>query len=214
MPYRKRNYKRRARPTTMKKIAHKEAIKVVKNNIEAKKAYQEHSYIQLDYYGKSYALYPTGQGVTDQQYIGQKINIKRIHIRGNMEVVDQFNNLRLLVVQWKGTPPTNTVAGGNCDEVLWGTGNIHSYLEDLNDGRHKRYRVLHDKTYLGNQFVIGNNICVNFKIDIAKKLRPTTYYDANGVVQDGEVRLYMLSDSSNLTAPIISWRGTVYYTDA
>lgn len=211
MPYRKRNYKRRGKPQTVKKIAHKEALKVVKKQIETKKAYHSHSYVTPTYNGYSWPLYPTSQGTSDQEYIGQKIQVKSIRIHGLFEPYDSYNSLRIVIVQWRGVPPTNTVTGGGASEILNGTGSIYSFLEDYNDTTKHRFRVLYDKSFTVTKTTEQSRL---FMINIKKKMRPTQYINNEGLVQDGEIRMYMISDSSLDGPPILGWRCTVNFQDA
>jgi len=211
----RRRYNRRPmKKQTTKAIARKEAVKVLNKNIELKKAYVPNfASNTVDYTGESHPLYPTLQGDSDQEYIGQKILIKSIHVRGMLECADAWNSLRVVIVQWKGAAPNTTVAGGNASEVLYiPSANFTSYLQDYDDQRRQRFRVLFDKTY--TVVLNQSNIIKNFEIKLKPKLRPTHYYDSGGIVQDGAVRMYLISDSSNITAPIVNMQGVVYYQDA
>lgn len=224
MPY-KRTYRRPvhrrklpAKNSYVRKLARREAYKAIAKSAEHKHADTPTMYLaQPDYNGLSsgvaarYPCFPTVSGTSDETYVGTVINPTWITFRGNIEANgDTYNNIRLIVVQW------NKGSGvyGDVRDIIQYTGVVRAPFSPYNSDQKQKFRVLFDKTYTVNADPGSGRFIVPVHFNISsKKLRKVHYTDGSGTIENGGIYLYAVSDSSNVTPPILSGYGRTYFMD-
>lgn len=212
-PYR-RYPRKTASSTYVRKVARIEAKKAINRAAEHKHGETPGmNSFQVDAWGTgaSWPCYPTLQGGTDETYVGTSVKPTWITFRGYVEANgDQFNHVRIIVVQWnKGAPVSLTTS-----DILQYNGNMRTPFSPYDVDMKRKFRVLYDKVYTvindtGSGRVVSK---IHFNIP-AKKLRKITYVDGAGNVEQGEIRMYAVSDSTVANHPILQGYGRVYFTD-
>lgn len=221
MPYRrsyrkKRVFRRRKGNGGMRRIARSEARKQINRSIESKVFDGAIASTGIDYSGSIYNLLsdPSGgttitQGVTENQYIGTKINPTYLHIKYQWQGSDTFNMVRLMVVQVKGLfVPTAA-------DILQSVGNVRAPLSSLDLDADDRYRVLYDRI---SQLEVGNGAgrgAIVGKVRISgRKLRRVVFSDGAGVYEANGIYLLVITDSGVASHPLLQayWRN--HFKDA
>lgn len=210
--YRKKRVYRKRKPMSVRRVARAEVYRAIRKTAELKHAETPNiDSTSIDSLGTScrWACFPTSQGTGDEYYIGTQINPKGIGFRGQIDVADSDNTVRIIVVQWKGTPGT---AGDASDILQITSSNIKNAYAPYNVDTRHRFKVLHDRLYNGVYNTSSSVRLVGFHIP-ASKLRKIVYTDASGTTEDGAIYMYAVSTSTVSTHPSIFGRGRVYYND-
>lgn len=217
MPYRRtyrrgRKPMRRKYPTSTRKIARREAKKVVNRAIESKTFDGAHVAGQIDFSGGVTNLLsdPSGgvtitQGVGESQYVGTAIKPTYIKISFNWTLADTTNMVRVVVVQSRGLlVPTMA-------DILQSVGNVRAPLSDYDIDFNDRYNVLADRCYSLDQ---TNKTQVIGKIKVsAAKLRRIKFSDTAGTYEAGGIYFGYITDSAAVSHPILQAYWRVHYKD-
>lgn len=221
MPYyrRKRAYRRRRyrKKSNTRAIARRVVKKELAKNLERKYVMRDVNSVPVDYNGLNtltglpavYELYPTTRGTGPFEYIGQKVKVTGVSVRYQIFAKDTTNLFRVIVAQWKGAG----AATPTIDDVLRGVGTVYAPIELYENQIRSRFKILYNRLHnvaLGqsNEQAIG-------KIWIpGTRLRVVDYGTVSGDVQDGELLLYVISDSPIANHPLFSARIKIYFTDA
>lgn len=152
------------------------------------------------------------QGVQYLQRIGDKIRLKKLKIRVQLDAADSSNAFRIIVFRWK--QDTSTVAPTAADllDLQYADGTQYCYLNPEGALVEKKpYEILWDKTY---ELILGTNTAVRnvFKtINLKDALLQFRGTSVNGV---GHLYVMTVSDSGTATHPSITGVCTTYFTDA
>lgn len=213
----RRTYQRRAparpRQQAVRKVARKEAKKVLQSQIESKSYDGQLTAIQVDYstgYVASITENPSAgtsivAGTGETNYIGKVITPTHLTIRGTMAIGDTTNFMRLIVVQDRaaGIPTLANLLTASSQYSV-----ISTYDRQFND----TYRVLYDKLYT----LDVDTPVKAFKIKLSgKKLNRIFFGSTTGTVERGGIYFCLVSDSAAVTHPTITacmWR--LFFKDA
>lgn len=156
------------------------------------------------------------QGDGDTQRDGDRIKLKKIHIRGNLVYSSDVTNIvRVIWFQWK--PNTTPTAAGLLLNGPSGFIDVHSeYSHDFR----QQFNILKDKTYK----LIGNGLAATspltsdsvqlFKFTISKGFNTQLQYAAGGVTGTNLIYYLAISDSSVISHPALTFNAKVMYTDS
>lgn len=214
--YRKRNYrKRQPKKSYVQKVAREEAKKAVKVQAEHKYFDSITSATQIDWSGTNAVFNMTynplstaniTQGTDDVNYIGKKIRLVFLTIRGKLTIADTTNMMRCIILQTK-TNNTPTLAG-----VLQSVGNVRAPLAPYERQFNDQWNIIRDKTYIMDQ--VRNSI-VYFKIKIpSTKFRQMAFSNASGTIEKGGIYMCWISDSGVASHPILEYYSRLTFTDA
>lgn len=166
--------------------------------------------------GLPFDLLQTTTGTTDQQRIGDRIKLKSIRIRGNVQLpsagADDFNLIRIYIVQWyRCAGSTLQDYTNQCFE-----NDTPSPYEIYNHDRRLQYRFLYDKVF---KLVSGENSRILFwKKTITRGFKRDIQYAAIASTPMGGgsngIFLGMVSDSSVIPHPNMYCVTKVSYKDA
>lgn len=207
--YRKRGYRKRsAKPASVRRIVRQEV-----NKAEESKMWDgAQEAISISSTGSSYYLFNDPNtsntivnGPADGEYVGTKVKVSHITMRGMVAAADSFNTLRLLVIQSKGVfVPSGTT-------VFQTTYGLSSPFLGLNKAYDDRYRVIVDRMIT----VDATDTTKQFKIMIpGKRLYPTHFSDASGTAENGGLYVVMVSNSTLASHPVVSIAWRVFYKDS
>lgn len=206
--YRKRRPYRRRKFTSTRTIARQEAKRAINRTIETKSFDSNVQAQGLDYTTGYVGNLLSGitQGVSESQYIGDKITPRGLSIRAQLTRSDSTQLLRIIIIQNKagGTPLLST--------LLQSVGNIRAPLSPLDIDYNHTYRVLYD-TCISMDSIRGTTR--QLKIHIPwKKFRSVVFNDAVGTYEAGGIYLCAISDSSAVAHPTIEYYSRIWYKDA
>lgn len=220
MPYSKRSYRRRRtyrrrQPTTVKKVARREAKMVVARAIETKfwSGRVQAAAVDASATGTNYNVFsdPVGgvqinQGPTENNYLGQKINPVYLQIRGVVLNNDNYNIFRIVIVQSR----TDLVPDGL--NMFFDSGTILAPLSQRIPQFDKSFRILKDRTFITTP--TSNNAKL-FKINVSgKKISDVYFRDSIGNLERGLITIFVISDSVLVAHPAISMTWRIWYKDA
>jgi len=162
------------------------------------------------------------QGVSDSNRIGDQLTWTGVKIRFEITnslgaLADQFNNMRLVILQWKpNSIPVNT------DVFLTGpTGAVDIY-STYNHDRRTEFIILHDETFrtVGNintansvgtccttTGVLERNISVRY----AQK---NAHFAGGGLTAANMLYIALVSDSAAVPHPTITYQMKTFFRDA
>jgi hypothetical protein len=141
-----------------------------------------------------------GQGVGDDQRVGDDISPSSLEARLKLIYADTTNLVRVLFVQYH---PDTAVAGPGVSfffdsaHVAAGLGTVLPYLTT----NRSLFRVLSDRTYSLNSG--GANACVNVKHVFTKPMRKIHY---NGSATTGSERIFCILISDSAVGPHPSYQ--------
>lgn len=216
--------KRPARKTGFTKAVAKIAKAAVKKTEETKSAYNSISSTNV-FDGLVYArnlLYFMAQGTGSEQYIGEKMWLKNIHIKGHMSLTwtnavstERNKTYRFLVIRANQAFTTTSTAVTYSDIFRSGSSNSALPSTCLHTDNHK-ITVLYDsgakvvqKAYKENVPIVP--IDINIVID-----KPVVWTaDGSGYIKNGNYYLvYMAEDQSAANIATVAWDFTVNYKDS
>lgn len=199
----------------MHKIARQE-IKKAERRTETKSFDGAFDYTGIDWTGTS-AVWDMLSGIvqdtSDTGVLGSKIRPVGIRVNFNWKYGDEMNLCRLLLVQWKGSTATPSVAG-MFQSVTNGRAPLSMHDRNYNDN----YTILYDKIFdIGAQDNVQNPATI---VIGAKRLRqinltfsggPST---AKSAIESNGLYLFAVSDSSSTAHPTLAARWRIYFKDA
>lgn len=213
----KRTSRRRAGNTKMRRVARYEAKKVVNRNIENKMWDGRMSLTNIDYNGLTVRLFTNpsagttiAQGTASNSYIGQKVRIMYLQLMVQMIYADLTNMGTVIVFQTKGL---FSPAGSDMTNVFESTGNDSAPLSFPDRAYNDRFRVIARKTY-GVSTNGPSNVIFKFKLKPHQFKYITSFNDASGTQEAGDLYVGIVSDSSITTPPQFNAQWRVYYKDA
>lgn len=219
MPYRRRYRGRRAAKKssgarTAKRVAHREAVKVVRQQTESKMYDGIVSTTSIDYFGGVSPLglltNPSGgttivQGTADYNYVGSRITPSYITIRGILKYNTNDALVRIIVVQNSGPSPPSSA------DLLSNNGTTYTVLSPYNRTTNNRYKVLADRMYnLTATDVTSRNIKIKIP---GKSLRRVFFSDTVGGIERGGLYIYWYSNVGISYIPTGSFVWRVHYRD-
>lgn len=219
----------------MKAIAQNAVTKTLAKSVEQKHLTAYHNWnVTTNPAGSVSKISAIVQGHTDQQRIGDEVNLVsasiRLHCRLDTPGTtgDYFANVRVLVFQWKMSdvsgPPT-------LDDILQGTGtNPFVAPYDFDNQRANMFSVLYDKVFLlaaptysntatgsGNQYLWPGNtrntdFYDNVELDL-KFCKKQIQFDAGSLLGVNHIYAAAISDSSVPAHPVVDWYSRLVFTD-
>lgn len=203
MPYpkykRKRNYTRKSGLTNRK-----DAIKLIDQRINQnseQKHYDTTYGSAVSSTGITIQMTGVAQGDGDNQRIGDSIQFSELSFRMLFENIDNYNVLRMLVVQWH---PNDAVDPCEVTKVL----NSASYLSNLNWHRRSDYRVLYD-----NMFKVDSDDPVAIKKVVIKNKVRKVLYNEGTPTGHNQIFLIIISDSTTINHPQVNYHRRLTYYD-
>lgn len=214
-----RKYNSKAKSNYTKRIARREASKVLNRQIESKIFDGQIFEAGIDYngtnniYSMSYDYLNAvsiKQGTDDNQYIGRKIRPVFLQIRGSLRRGDDYNVIRIAILQDK----VSGTALNNAGDVWQHVGNFRAPYSPYERTYDDTFNVLYDKTFLLDPRGIGD--VRTFKIKIPwRKLRMMSFKDDNGTLESGGLYMCCVSDSDPINGnPTVQCQWRLTYKDA
>lgn len=209
--YRKRTYTKKN--TQMKKVARREAVKVVRQNIESKMFDYDASAVSIDWSATNSVLNITAgivQGTDDNNYVGRKIKPTYLQIRGILSHSGETNMIRMVVLQDKVSGVV--LSGAN----IWqSVANTRAPLSPFERQYNDTFNVLYDKTINFANKDDVTSVTRIFKIKISGRImRQITFGDASGNVESGGLYFCLISDSGAVAHPYMDAKWRLTYKDA
>lgn len=205
--------RRTKRTSTSRKIARQEASKAIKRQIETK-SYTGFSLNSNapDYSGTFWSMYTNPfagtsitRGTGEFNYVGGKIKPIRISMKYNIVNADNTNMVRITVIQMRGAS-TITSASDVYTSVL----SIHAPLSPISVQYNDTYNVLYDRLFNTDTTKVSLSGSINIP---GKKLKRTSF-DSNGLVESGDIYVFMISDSALVVNPTVLLSHRIYFKDA
>lgn len=215
MPYQRKYKKRTVRraPRTQEKRIRKVVKSELKKEIETK-YHDRYSTGNID--TTVVAVSPaTGlvRGISPNSYIGNKIKLTSLEIRGSLIAIDvPYNLVRLLVIQMGAQTNVPTAS-----YLFSTTGTPPPIFAPFNKDNQDQYRVLKDKIFrLSNDGVSSsNNVMVPFRMFFSgKKFRQLQFTTTSGNADGGDIYVCMISDSGITPNPTFQLSMRMNFTDA
>lgn len=150
------------------------------------------------------------RGTSANERVGDKINITSVQLRGEFEVGDATNTVRMIVFQWYKDPNAafNVVTDVLDNAAVSGGNGVFSPYNYNSSGT---YQVLYDKIYrLDNQG--PQSAIFDFKIKKIPK-RKVTFLNASNQPIDNSIIVLFISDSGATPNPTFNFVSRVYFTD-
>lgn len=193
------------------KTNYKQVQKIISQNAEKKYHYTNQSPTTISYSGQSFPLSAISQGNDNGERVGNKINLKRLQINLTASAADQFNVMRIVIIQTTdGSSPswTNFMSEG---------GSTLSPLSLVIPDQISNIRFIYDSGPFPLT-VNDSNMTRNKKINIAlynkKNAMKTINYESSvNTAGPGVLRMYVISDSAAATHPSFSFVARLDYTD-
>jgi len=170
----------------------------------------------------AYPLTDCSPGTGDQQRIGDKINIKGVHVKLNVEIlrdkVTLSNNnnasIRLCLVQNNSYAITNALVLNE----IWipGPTTYIDVMSQRNVDHLETYTVLYDKVY-NFSYLSDAHKTLDFKANMKYAKRHIQFSNAATDNVTGRVFLVIMSDSissTTATMPLMSFESRVLFTDS
>lgn len=146
------------------------------------------------------------QGSGDTNYIGSTINPTTLRIRWNATAADATQMFRVIVLQ--------TIGGGTptAATTLQSVGNIRAPFSPYERAYMNTFKVLSDELYSMVLNTEAGQIVGDIRIRF-NKLRPLSFTNASGTVEDNGIYLILISDSSASTHPVFQAYSRLYFKD-
>jgi hypothetical protein len=155
--------------------------------------------------GQAIDFSPIPQGVGNNQRTGDEISVSHIEFKDTLFCGDATNIMRVILVRSKGNSIqmlTNLLSNGHA-----GSFEVNSIYTPYYE---KRFRILSNKQYAmclnGMNSTITDSYVVPVNQPIAYQPGATTYVD-------GQIVLYLLSDSAIVTNPSIDFCARIWFRD-
>jgi len=152
-----------------------------------------------------------GEGDDIKDRTARQVLAKRINIRGTITInalVAQTHYRQLLIIDrmQNGTAPT----AAQLFDTTTGAGTWY-YLRNISSIDPKRFKVLHDRTFvLCNQGTFSYSWKINKRLNHKVKFIGTTSATTNF----GTGQIYLVEVASSASAPTVEWSARFRYTDA
>lgn len=147
-------------------------------------------------------------------YEGSHIQIKNIHVRGQVACADLSNVVRIIIFQWMDdTSPLVTSVLDNTGII----GTVNAPYASRNWSNRPLFRIFRDEMIQlqANTNITGGNGPVRI-IDYfikSNKLMRTYYAATSNVIQKGGIWMIVVSDSGAAPDPDIIFTSEIIYTD-
>jgi len=153
---------------------------------------------------------------SEDKFQGEAITPIGLTVRFKIDctAADNYNAVRLLLVQWNGSGPAST---GGAARYLNSVGSIMTPFQGKEWGNRKNFRVLADTGPIvmqssaigagGNGELYVGQIYVN-----GKKFRKVSF-DEDGTVVRGDIAVVIVTDSTTSSHPIVDWASQLSYID-
>jgi len=213
--YRKRPYRRRyrRRPRGTRKTLYRAVNKVVNRKLERKYLDKEDIH-NPSTTGIIDSLTDTTLGTGDNaNRIGDKISWNSLTIRGSIVGADDWNVVRIMLVQWKEDDQSDPITFGNVLEDTtrpWKSAYNHDYGFKFSVLYDRRFRVANNTAGQGNNLV---NFMIRKK-PRGRFMARTIKYVGSTVYGRGKLFLMMVTDSTAGSHPSIDYYSRLSYTDA
>lgn len=198
-----------------------EVQRQVKRTIDRQKDYKictrEVGPVGVDFAGSTYNLLNDlvrGDNARNN-FEGAHIQIKNIHIRGNVSVGDNSNIMRVVIFQWMDDTPPTTISILDNTGII---GGVNAPYATRNWSNRPLYKILRDDlfdlqaTSLNAGGPNGNIKVLDYWIK-SKKITKTFYAATSGAVQKGSVWMTIVSDSGSIPNPQLTFTCEIVFTD-
>jgi hypothetical protein len=148
---------------------------------------------------------PIPQGVGNNQRTGDEIQVEHIDFKSTLFCGDTTNVMRITFVRSKGNSVqslTNLLSNGHA-----GSYEVNSIYTPYYE---KRFRILSDKMYAMALNGYTSTITDSYHIPVKQKI---AYQPGNTTYVDGQIVLYLLSDSAIVTNPSIDFCARIWFRD-
>lgn len=212
---RKRTHARRKRYYTKKsnKLATKAYVKrEIHKDDETKYLETATTGLAVDWNGTVTDLSVIAQGTTDGQRIGDKVRIRGLRLHMIMNIADNTQNVRVMIVQFRGN--TQIAGAPTVAQVLVPTtlGTINAPIANRVWDLTQQFNVLYDKLYT-YESVSKPVLHVRRTISIKYAKRLMSFYQA-GTTGANKLYLMLISDSGAAPHPSIQFQIRLMYDDA
>lgn len=197
----------------VKKVARREAKKVIDSIVESKMYDGVAQGVSIDYSATGSVIDLLGtitQGTDDNQYVGRKIKPTYIQIRGLISHDQETNMVRMVVLQDK---VSGVVLSG---ATIWqSVTNQRAPLSPFERSYDDTFNVLYDKTINFGTKDGLTDLTRWFKIKIKGNiLKQVTFNDAAGTIESGGLYFCLISDSGASPHPYMDALWRIHYKDA
>jgi hypothetical protein len=224
---RKRNQNRTAALTPTQK---QQVRQLIQAEIESKSFYFTTTPVAVTTGGTVYRCTTIPQGVTNVTRVGDKLHLKRLSLRYNIQVgatgliaaADEFNTVRVIIFKWREddgifAPAINNILQGSSSAVS--TNQHYNY-----DDKHL-YKILYDKSHVVFNTPIWNGAAVawyhgteaNYATPVAQVIKGGQLgrieFDVNTSVGTGHLYILLCSDSAFAPNPTAEVTVAVEYDD-
>jgi len=148
---------------------------------------------------------PIPQGVGNNQRTGDEISVSHIEFKDTLFCGDTTNIMRIILVRSKGNSAQNFAA-------LLSNGHAGSYEVNsiYTPYFEKRFRILSNKVYAMALNGYTSTIADSYIVPVNQ---PIAFIPGNTTYVDGQIVLYLLSDSAIVTNPSIDFCARIWFRD-
>jgi len=209
--------------TTLQAVVRRAVAQSISKNIETKHSCYSNTDGQEIFHNNFITLNDrllyTSQGTSDpdttytNNRIGDKISWNSLTIRGSIVGADDWNVVRIMLVQWKEDDQSDPITFGNVLEDTtrpWKSAYNHDYGFKFSVLYDRRFRVANNTAGQGNNLV---NFMIRKK-PRGRFMARTIKYVGSTVYGRGKLFLMMVTDSTAGSHPSIDYYSRLSYTDA
>lgn len=172
------------------------------------------------------AIFVVGQGISDQQRIGDSLNWCGT-LELNLQVVnglgatgDNYSNVRVILFQWH--PSTTDYVPVTSDILLAGPSTNPDIHSVYNHDNRQLYTIIHDKVYrtMGNVNTTNSVVTTLTSTGVmqiripTKRLQKKAQFTGGANTGTNQIFMIQVSDSALATHPTTTWAGKVFYRDS
>lgn len=168
----------------------------------------------IDNSGVTFTLSAVPQGDSDSHRDGDRLYIRKMYVRGQIEFGDSTNIVRLIFYQWK--PSTTPILGSILLNGPSGSIDVHSqYSHDYR----QQFKILYDKTFV----IIGNSSSATspytpvsirqFQFTL-RRLNHQMQFIGGGTAGTNQIYYLAISDSAAPSHPALTMSTKLMYTDS
>lgn len=143
------------------------------------------------------------RGTDALDYVGDSITVKSIELRYVWDVYDTYNNMRVTLVQWRGS---GTCSASTVYQLI---NNQQAPLSAFNSDNNNLFTVLYDRMHTGTLSSSSQTCTVHKFIKVPAKV----HFKADGTFEKGALMLVVISDSSTVSHPQFQFYSRVNYND-
>lgn len=198
----RRPFRRFRRRSTVGRKIHRAIVRNNFKNTELKYFCVEDTFA-VDTTGVLRSLVKIPQGLQEGERVGDQVSLKRLVFRGRLVVADSSNDIRIIIVALKKDGAN--VALTDFPKASTPTMEPYGCYTTLK----KQYHVLYDVIHHVNSTSVSKNLNLNIKLGF------DTTYAGSGTAAgiNNDLVMYIISDSSVATHPVIAYNAQISYTD-